>query len=211
MSPSADRDPCRDTIYFYRVHPFFPIIHQCRHLSWAHNTDLGPARLALRLAMWTIATAFSAQYRALGKSLYLQAQQLASFDGAQRELPWDTADLQLEQTQACLLLAAYEFVCMDRDCTLLTAARVYRMVQAAGLHNIDVGISQATDEETMIVNEEKRRTFWAAFCLDRLVTAQDSLQITLQEETVSCVPQSCLYLMRYTMDVDSGIVLTSEL
>ncbi|KAH7029240.1 uncharacterized protein B0I36DRAFT_244774 [Microdochium trichocladiopsis] len=186
-----------DTLYFNRVHPLLPMIHQWRYLSWATDKSPCAARSALRLAMWTLATAFSVQYRALGKNLYQQARQMASLDGAHQDLPWDTAVFQLEQTQAWLLLAYYEFICMSQDCMPLTAARVYRLVQASGLHNIDAASSQVIDEETMIVREEKRRTFWVAFCIDRLITAQDSLHITLQEEilhvrlpTPSMNPQS---------------------
>ncbi|KXJ92531.1 hypothetical protein Micbo1qcDRAFT_182901 [Microdochium bolleyi] len=173
----------RDALYYLRVHPLLPMVHQWHYLSWAQHQNPGTARSTLRLAMWTLASAFSAQYRALGTSLYHLAQNMAHANGTDTELPWETtATFNLEHTQAWLLLAHYELRCVDHNAALQTAARVYRLVQASGLYNLDVTESGTSDEEALILKEDKRRTFWLAFCLDRLVTSQDSLHMTLQEE-----------------------------
>jgi hypothetical protein len=151
--------------------------------------------------MWTLAAAISTQFQSLSHRLYAATRQaLHKLDGNDRDLPWATGDIQLEEIQAWLLLAYYEFVRMERHHVLLTAARAFRLVQLTHLHAVDAvttpiqkdphtacgapGTPESGDPLNAIL-EEKRRTFWLAFCLDRVLNAHDSLAFTLQEEVVS--------------------------
>ncbi|OHE96496.1 all development altered-6 [Colletotrichum orchidophilum] len=188
-----------DALYFERVHPFVPIIHKGRYFSWCSQQSPSPVRRSLRLAMWTIAAAMSAPFQNLSEGLYGATRQaLHALDGNDHDLPWMTGDIQLEEIQAWLLLAHYEFIRMEAHHVLLTSARVFRLVQLAQLHAVDAATTMAGKEvqsaplafsETQqlldAMLEEKRRTFWAAFCFDRLLNAHDSLSFTLQEEVVS--------------------------
>jgi hypothetical protein len=149
--------------------------------------------------MWTLAAAISTQFQSLSHRLYAATRQaLQKLDGNDRDLPWTTGDIQLEEIQAWLLLAYYEFVRMERHHVLLTAARAFRLVQLTHLHAVDAlntpiqkdsqTGSPSTPESGDPMNailEEKRRTFWLAFCLDRILNTHDSLTFTLQEEVVS--------------------------
>lgn len=189
----------RDALYFERVHPFAPIIHKARYFSWADQDSPSLVRNALRLAMWTLAAAISTQFQNLSHRLYAATRHaLHRLDGNDRDLPWTTGDIQLEEIQAWLLLAYYEFVRMERHHVLLTAARAFRLVQLTQLHSVDAlnpsmqkdahGCSPGSPEPGDPMNailEEKRRTFWLAFCFDRFLNAHDSLTFTLQEEVVS--------------------------
>ncbi|KAJ0117911.1 hypothetical protein J7T55_014361 [Diaporthe amygdali] len=187
-----------DALYFERVHPFAPIIHKGRYFSWADQETPSLVRTSLRLAMWTLAAAISTQFQNLSHRLYAATRQaLHKLDGNDRDLPWTTGDIQLEEIQAWLLLAYYEFVRMERHHVLLTAARAFRLVQLTQLHAVDAlntpthkdsqvgspGSLQSGDPSNALL-EEKRRTFWLAFCFDRLLNAHDSLTFTLQEEVI---------------------------
>jgi hypothetical protein len=152
--------------------------------------------------MWTLAAAISTQFQSLSHRLYGATRQaLQELGGDDRDLPWATGDIQLEEIQAWLLLAYYEFICMERHHVLLTAARAFRLVQLTHLHTIDAVTEPGqNDPNTTVcgapgtpasgdpmngILEEKRRTFWLAFCFDRVLNAHDSLTFTLQEEVVS--------------------------
>lgn len=184
----------RDALYFERVHPSTPMIHKARYFSWADQDSPSLVRTALRLAMWTLAAATSTQFQDLSHRLYAATRQaLHSLDDNDRDLPWTTGDIQLEEIQAWLLLAYYEFVRMERHHVLLTAARAFRLVQLTQLHAVDaLNTPNAKDLhpglpgtlESNAISEEKRRTFWLAFCFDRIFNAHDSLTFTLQEEVV---------------------------
>lgn len=155
--------------------------------------------------MWTIAAAISTQFQNLSHRLYAATRQaLQNLDGNDRDLPWTTGDIQLEEIQAWLLLAYYEFVRMERHHVLLTAARAFRLVQLTQLHAVDAmnppmqkesrGCSPDALEVGDPLNavlEEKRRTFWLAFCFDRFLNAHDSLTFTLQEEVVRPAALRC--------------------
>ncbi|KAK7423059.1 hypothetical protein QQZ08_009226 [Neonectria magnoliae] len=173
------------------------MVHQGRYCSWAEQESPSPARASLRFAMWTLAAAFSAQFQSLGDKLHAATcQMLHGLEGNDHGLPWATGEVQLEQIQAWLLLAYYELIRMERDHGQRTAARVFRLVQLAHLHAVDA-FNLSTDkdsnfdshdlaatDDTWVIVEEKRRTFWLAFCFDRLLNAHDSLSFTLHEEVI---------------------------
>ncbi|KXH62208.1 hypothetical protein CSAL01_10593 [Colletotrichum salicis] len=197
-----------DALYFDRVHPFVPIIHKERYFSWCSQPSPSQVRTSVRLAMWTIAAAMSAQFLNLSESLYGATRQaLHALEGNDHDIPWMTGDIQLEEIQAWLLLAHYEFIRMESHHVLLTSARAFRLVQLAQLHAVDAGTMvtgkssesasptlSGTEKMSEATNEEKRRTFWAAFCFDRLLNSHDSLSFTLQEEVICLnlpAPEDC--------------------
>ncbi|KAL2018159.1 hypothetical protein VTK56DRAFT_1235 [Thermocarpiscus australiensis] len=142
-----------DQLYFDRIHPVTPITHKRRYLSWASQENPSPARACLRMAMRTVASAVSAQYRSLGDVLYAETRRmLEALDAAGGEqvrgLPWITdrsalrpgggsMPIPLEQIQAWLLVAHYEILCMQEQRALLTAADVFRLVQLSRLYDVD--------------------------------------------------------------------------
>ncbi|KPM37797.1 hypothetical protein AK830_g8768 [Neonectria ditissima] len=179
-----------DAIYFERIHPFAPMIHKRRFFSWADEDNTSPARSCLHLAMWTLAAAVSSQFQYLCDSLYASTRQkLYRLGGDDGELPWATPKTELEQVQAWLLLAYFEFLRMERHQVLLTATSTFRLAQLMRLHNVDVSDPPSDvgpgPDHVWAAAEEKRRTFWLAFGFNRLLSAQDGLSFTLQEEPIA--------------------------
>lgn len=210
---------CRDQLYFDRVHPVAPIIHKRRYFAWAAQENPSPARACLRSAMRTIATVVSTQFRGLSDPLYAETRRMVgSLD--ESDAPWLASKIQLEQIQAWLLLAHYEFLCKHEHQAMLTAGRALRLVQLSRLNDVDAtgassvefGAAAATggsadedrDEEggpretakspapslasrdAFVKTEEKRRTFWLAYCLDRFFLIRSEWPLTLHEDMVSC-------------------------
>ncbi|KAI1842232.1 hypothetical protein JX266_011517, partial [Neoarthrinium moseri] len=191
-----------DAVFFERVHPFAPMIHKRSFFSWADQQEPSQARICLRFAMWTLAATLSVHFQDISHKLYIYTRKLLHrMDGNDQDLLWTTGEVHLEQIQAWLLIGHYELIRMEHNYALLTATRTSRLVQLANLHVIDAfsdldAFRFPTDTDTTpfatsyiipdnvwAIKEEKRRTFWVAFCFDRLINANDSLFFALHEES----------------------------
>ncbi|KAK4040640.1 hypothetical protein C8A01DRAFT_46105 [Parachaetomium inaequale] len=105
-----------------------------------------------------------------------------------RQTPWtlDLADddlhpVRIEQVQAWLLVAFYELARSSYRRASISAGRAFRLVQLARLYEVD---SPRDEDEDPVVKEERRRTFWVAYCLDRLISMRNRCPLTLTEEMV---------------------------
>jgi hypothetical protein len=198
-----------DQVFFDRVHPVLPIVYRRGHLSWADQMNPGPARACLRSAIRTIAAAMSALCFRFCDQLYAETRGLLEgyTVGSKNEIA-------LEYIQAWLLLAHYELLRVGEHQALLTAARAIRLVLMARLYNIDLpnpedmappplihqqqaspAESLASCEPAELVGlggeggfsaiEERRRTFWLGFQLDRLLCARNDYPLTIYEDMAS--------------------------
>ncbi|KAL2848388.1 fungal-specific transcription factor domain-containing protein [Aspergillus pseudoustus] len=170
-----------DQLYFDRVHPIAPFLHQRRYFTWVSYELPSLARSCLRSAMRTIAAAMSAQYRTLADGLYAETRGILSrLDGIERSPP-------IEQIQALLLLAHYELLRLEEATAMVTAGRCFRLIQLSRLHDTDAHDLEGLPgqlNETFAVTEEKRRTFWVAYCFDRFLSSRHEWPLTLQEDAV---------------------------
>lgn len=102
-------------------------------------------------------------------------------------------EIPIEHIQAWLLLAYAELLRIGEHQAMLTAGRAFRLVQMARLYDVDAlddaqaspGASNRETDETFVDSEERRRTFWLAFSLDRFLCLRSEWPLTLQEEMVS--------------------------
>lgn len=187
-----------DQLYFERVHPVVPMIHRRRYFSWADDDTPSPARVGLRSAMRTMAAAMSAQFRSLSQTLY---QETLRFLEVRSHTPTltDSIEMPLEQIQAWLLLAHYEILRVNQHQAMITAGRAFRLVQMARLYELDReetsgdanhhdglvdGQQSPKPDPEFAELEEKRRTFWLAYSLDRFLCSRNDWPLTLQEEMV---------------------------
>lgn len=207
----------RDQLYFERVHLVSPIVHKQKYFEWALDPSHSPtpAQACLQRAMHTAAAAASSQFREIEDALYLDTREMLSAletrcVGGRRKYRHRSAsnNMPLEQIQAWLLLAQYEFLRKDEHQAMITAGRAFRLVQLARLFDVDSpspssAVTEFTTEggeglgygnehtglqstqEPFARTEEKRRVFWMAYCLDRFLNWRNEWPLTLDEETVS--------------------------
>lgn len=102
-----------------------------------------------------------------------------------------------EYIQAWLLVGHFELLRVGEHQAVLTAGRCCRLVMMARLFQIDhhvVDDGHGHDDNSLPTSttsssfsdvEERRRTFWVAFCLDRLLCSRNEYPLTFQEEMVS--------------------------
>ncbi|KAK3484918.1 fungal-specific transcription factor domain-containing protein [Neurospora hispaniola] len=182
-----------DQLYFDRVHPNVPIFNQSRYfalsqqtpLSTHHHNSAPNPRLCLQYAMWTLAMALSSQFESYRDTLYNETKQmLESLDMYENHHPHESP-VCVEEIQAWLLLAFYEFSRTNYKRGWVTAGRAFRLVQLARLHEIDSPErSMLQQGEDPVLVEERRRTFWVAYCLDRFISLKNQWPLTLMEEVI---------------------------
>jgi hypothetical protein len=135
--------------------------------------------------MWALAAAASAHLQHMRESLYTRARsELEALDNDVES----TSTASLQAAQAWLLLTHYEFRYMGYCRAWLTASRAFRIIQLAKLHEIDWLNEIDVDtvhREVWAEAEERRRTYWLAYCLDRLLNISDEWPLILQQEAVS--------------------------
>ena len=106
------------------------------------------------------------------------------------ELEDDKMDsIDVEQAQAWILVTIYEFMRTNYRRGWTSAGRSFRLVQLMRLYELDnsdtVPIQQhGTTHIDWVETEEKRRTFWMAYSLDRFVSIRDGWPLTLHEQVV---------------------------
>lgn len=178
-----------DQIYRERVHPVLPFIYWRRYFSWNDQTNPGPARTCLRSAMRTMAAAMSASSTRFCDQLYAETNTLLHAFPPIR----GKDDIAIEYIQAWLLLGHFELLRVGEHQAMLTASRCSRLVLLARLFHIDRDSSTdaalesaetTTSPSSFSHVEERRRTFWVAFCLDRLLCSRNEYPLSLQEEMV---------------------------
>lgn len=170
----------RDQLYFDRIHTFMPILHQRHYFSRRRQPPQSEAQLCLQYAMWTLAASVSAHYQNIGEHLYRHTRrELEILDSKSASL----ASTDIEQVQAWLLLAIHEFMCIDFRRGWLSAGRAFRLIQLNWLRDtdtVDINLVPADYVEV----EQKRRTFWLAYCLDRFISIRTGSPLTFSEQVV---------------------------
>ncbi|RSL62831.1 hypothetical protein CEP53_004607 [Fusarium sp. AF-6] len=155
-------------LYFDRVHPSIPILHQRRYLSWSKNTPKTTSRISLQHTIWALAALLSTQFTHLTESLYQTAKQTLESLSLQSK---DPHSHDTELVQAWVLIAIYE-----------------SMLQAFRFHELDMpvkdNLTPPSEVDTFVETEEKRRVFWMAYILDHLFSVRNDWPVTLNEHVI---------------------------
>ncbi|PYH99024.1 hypothetical protein BO71DRAFT_446885 [Aspergillus ellipticus CBS 707.79] len=178
----------RDQLYFDRVHPSIPILHQRRYLLWSKASPKTPLRTCLQYAMWSLATLLSVQFRDLTEPLYHKAKRILESHSVEEK---EHGGSDTELAQIWVLIATCESMRTHHRSAWMSAGQAFRLVQAMRFHEIDrpinghnhkVTLSPATGD--FIETEEKRRVFWMAYFLDHLFSMRSDWPITLNEHVI---------------------------
>lgn len=167
------------------------MLHQARYFYWSQKSNKPDPHVCLQLAMWTMAAAGSAHLQHMRESLYKRAR--TKLEALDNDI--ETANAaSLQAAQAWLLVTHYEFRYMGYRRAWLTAGRAFRIIQLAKLHEVD----RLNDVEVTLSlpdlwteAEEKRRTYWLAYCLDRFLNITYEWSLSLNEEAVRPPPTEC--------------------
>jgi hypothetical protein len=133
--------------------------------------------------MWALAASTAADYTQIDVDrLYRCAvRALQAIDSVS-----DTEGLKqsddLEQVQAQLLLSMYELKHIDFRQGWLTAGCAFRLIQYGWFQDLISGPNSFSSSTNWTELEEKRRTFWLAYYLDRIISLRSDSSCTFGEE-----------------------------
>ncbi|KAK6363663.1 hypothetical protein TWF730_001084 [Orbilia blumenaviensis] len=172
-------------IYFAKVAPYGPIIHKGRYLA---SLDLAPqmrAPVCLRYAIWMMAASVSDQYSSLQTVFYRRARKYAE----EAEMKGHGEHVvSVQFAQAWGILATYEYRLMYFPRAWMSAGRSVRLCQMLGLNRLDgVGLDVKQcipPPKDWTELEERRRTFWIAFCTDRYASIGTGWPMQIDEKDI---------------------------
>jgi hypothetical protein len=138
---------------------------------------------------------FSSQFEGLRENAYSETREMAE----ELELAdHDAGAVRIELVQTWIIITCYELLRAEYHRAWLSAGRVFRLVQALRLHEVD-GPHKAREpgnldrSEQRIEVEEHRRAFWFAYCLDRFINVHNPLPLTLCETDVRTTTPPAMY------------------
>ncbi|KAF2717588.1 hypothetical protein K431DRAFT_315679 [Polychaeton citri CBS 116435] len=185
--PLPPQDIIKDLnqIYFDKIHPSMAMIHRSRyHAAMNLSPHMRPP-VCLRYAMWANAAAVTDRYEALQEHFYERARRYIQQDEMKGH---GEHMITVAHCQAWCLIATYEFKLMYFPRAWVSAGRACRFAQMMGMHRLDgVGLDVKQclpPPRDNIEKEERRRTFWMCFCVDRYSSIGTGWPMTIEEEDI---------------------------
>ncbi|KAI2642652.1 fungal-specific transcription factor domain protein [Xylaria nigripes] len=170
-------------LFFDRVHPNIPILKRSKLRELTNYDDEAKSyRHCLFDAIYMFAAAFSSQFSNVEAALYAKCR-----SGLERweSLGSDSEICDIAHIQSWILITFYEFSRVNYRRGWLSAGRVFRLVQLAKLSDLDRSLRLAPmGDDSDVDLEEMRRTFWAAYCLDGLISLNGDDSTTFNEQMI---------------------------
>lgn len=136
--------------------------------------------------MWSLAASVTDKYSSLAEHFYRRARKYVEADEMKGH---GEATLTIAQAQCWSLIANYEFKLMYFPKAWMSTGRATRLAQMMGLHRLDgagLDVKQClSPPKDWTEKEERRRTFWIAFCQDRYASIGTGWPMMVEERDVS--------------------------
>ncbi|KAF1831864.1 binuclear zinc transcription factor [Decorospora gaudefroyi] len=172
-------------IYFSKVHLTLPIIHRPRFLAALNLAPHVRPPICLRYIMWTLAASITDKYEALQEHFYQRSRKYAQMDEMKGH---GESTITLAHCQSWIMTCTYEFKQMYFPRAWLSAGRAVRLAQMMQLHRLDgagLDVKQCLPPpKDWTEREERRRTFWMAFCVDRYASIGTGWPMTIDERDI---------------------------
>lgn len=171
--------------YFEKVHPSVPMIHRPRYYAAMNLAPHMRPPVCLRYAMWCNAAAVTERFEALQEHFYMRARKYIQQDEMRGH---GESMITVSHCQTWALLATYEFKLMYFPRAWMSAGRACRMSQMMGLHRMDgtgLDVKQCLPPpKDWTEREERRRTFWMSFAIDRYSSIGTGWPMTIDEKDI---------------------------
>ncbi|KAK1781333.1 fungal-specific transcription factor domain-containing protein [Copromyces sp. CBS 386.78] len=172
-------------VYFDKIHPSLPMIHRARYF---HAMNLAPNQrppVCLRYAMWTLACAVTDRFLGLKELFYQRARKYLELDTIKG---FGEHMITVSHCQTHVLLASYEFKWMYFPRAWMSTGSAVRLCQMMDLHRVDGAGLQVKQclppARDWTEKEERRRTFWMAFCQDRYASIGTGWPMIIDEKDI---------------------------
>ncbi|KAK1828247.1 hypothetical protein QBC39DRAFT_157452 [Podospora conica] len=172
-------------IYFEKIHPSLPMIHKYRYLAAMNLAPNQRPPVCLRYAMWTLACSVNDKYLGMKDLFYQRARKYVESDYIKG---YGEHMISVAHAQTHVLLASYEFKWMYFPRAWMSTGSAVRLCQMIGLHRLDgegLDVKQCLPPpRDWTEKEERRRTFWMAFCQDRYASIGTGWPMTVDEKDI---------------------------
>ncbi|CAJ2513439.1 Uu.00g015580.m01.CDS01 [Anthostomella pinea] len=173
-------------IYFEKIHPSLPMIHKFRYLTAMNLAPNQRPPVALRYAIWTLACSVTEKYTDLKDLFYRRARKYVEGDYIKG---YGEHFISVAHCQTHVLLGSYEFKMMYFPRAWMSTGSAVRLSQMIGLHRLDgngLDVKQCLPApRDWTETEERRRTFWMAFCQDRYASIGTGWPMMVDERDIS--------------------------
>ena len=178
--------------YFDKVHPSLPMIHRPRFYAAMNLAPHMRPPVCLRYAMWCNAAAVSDKFDPLAEHFYYRARKYIQQDEMKGH---GESLITVAHCQTWVLLATHEFKLMYFPRAWMSAGRACRLALMMGLHRLDgagLDVKQClAPPRDWTEREERRRTFWMSFCVDRYSSIGTGWPMVVEEGDIrSSMPSS---------------------
>ncbi|CAL8583867.1 hypothetical protein XPA_009481 [Xanthoria parietina] len=172
-------------IYFRLVHPSLPMLQPYRYrVSMGLAPHMRPP-VSLRYAIWCLASKLSDRYANHQEVFYRRARKYAEIDEMKG---LGEAFVTVAHCQTWILICTYEFQMMFFPRAWSSVGRAVRLAMMMGLNRVDgVGLDVKQvlpPPRDWTEEEERRRTFWMAYCVDRYASMGTGWPLAVDERDV---------------------------
>ena len=161
------------------------MIHKYRYLA---ALDLPPHKrppVCLRYAMWALACSVTDKYMAFAEIFYQRARKYAEADEMKA---YGTCMIALGHVQCWILTSNFEYKMMYYPRAWMSTGRACRLALMCGLNRLDGRGFEVkrtmSPPRDWTDREERRRTFWMAFCCDRYASIGTGWPMVVDESDV---------------------------
>lgn len=143
-------------------------MHRYRYLAAMNLSPSMRPPVCLRYAMWCLAASVTDRYLDLHNHFYQRARKYAQMDEMKGH---GEGCMTIAHAQTWTIISFYEYKMMYFPRAWMSTGRSIRMSQMMGLHRLDGAMSGCKQvlppPRDWTELEERRRTFWTAYCSDR--------------------------------------------
>ncbi|KAF2093107.1 hypothetical protein NA57DRAFT_49185 [Rhizodiscina lignyota] len=172
-------------IFFEKIHPSMPIVHRPRYLAAMNLAPQMRPPVGLRYMMWCMAASVTDKYEAMQEHFYHRARKYLQMDEMRGH---GEATITIGTCQAWLLVSMHEFKLMYFPRAWMSVGRACRLALMMGLHRLDgagLDVKQCIPPpRDWTEREERRRTFWMAFCEDRYASIGTGWPMIVDERDI---------------------------
>ncbi|KAJ5089500.1 hypothetical protein N7532_008184 [Penicillium argentinense] len=183
--PSLDVIAELESIFFEKIYPMLPLIHRPRYFT---NLNLAPHMrppICLRYMIWCHAASVSDKYYGLHSHFYHRARKYAELDEMKG---FGESIISLSHCQTWILIGTYEFRMIYFPRAWLSVGKATRLALMMGFNRLDgVGLDVKQSmfpPKDWTEREERRRTFWMAFCTDRYASIGTGWPMVIDENDI---------------------------
>ena len=161
------------------------MVHKYRYLAAMNLAPHMRPPVCLRYIMWSLAASVTEKYFHYMEIFYHRARRYAEIDEMKGH---GESFITVGHCQCWSLISTYEFKMMYFPRAWVSAGKCTRLAQMMGLHRCDgdaLGVKQTLKPPRDWTDcEERRRTFWTAYCADRYASIGTGWPVTIDERDV---------------------------